>query len=74
MRVRMLTAVSGTRNGAHWPPKGGEIDVPDAEGASLCRNGLAEPVAVVHEPVKATAPAPARRAPAPTRKRAKDEG
>lgn len=45
MKVRMIAHVSGTRNGAEWPAPGGEIVVPDLEGAELCANGLAAPVA-----------------------------
>ena len=61
MRVRLLTVLTGTRDGVPWPPRGGEIDVPDAEGADLCAVGFAEPVAV--DPIeRAVAPAPERRA------------
>ncbi|MCZ7413043.1 hypothetical protein [Streptomyces sp. WMMC897] len=45
MRVRMRVAISGGRSGQPWPPVGGELDVPDAEGAKLCAAGLAQPVA-----------------------------
>ena len=45
MRVRMKATLSGTRNGAPWPARGEELDVPDEEGALLCANDLAEPVA-----------------------------
>jgi hypothetical protein len=40
----MKVAVSGTRNGEDWPGKGGEIEMPDHEGADLCASGIAEPV------------------------------
>lgn len=49
MRVRMKVDMSGTRNGERWPARGGELVVPDAEGADLCTQGLADPVA---EPAK----------------------
>ncbi|HVK34447.1 MAG TPA: hypothetical protein VM428_02220 [Microlunatus sp.] len=52
----MKVVISGTRDGATWPEKGGEIDLPDDEAAQLLRDGRAEPVAV--EPVEETATAP----------------
>jgi hypothetical protein len=45
MKIRMKTAVSGSRNGELWPPRGGTLEVPDDEAAALCSNGMAEPVA-----------------------------
>ncbi|MGW0993528.1 hypothetical protein ACWD5V_09495 [Streptomyces sp. NPDC002523] len=45
MKIRMKTAVSGSRNGQPWPPRGGTLELPDGEGAALCASGLAEPVA-----------------------------
>ena len=60
MRVRMLTHISGTRDGAHWPATGGQVDLPDAEAADLCRAGLAEPVATLTRET-ATAPTPSLR-------------
>jgi hypothetical protein len=44
MKVKMKVVMSGTRNGESWPLPGGEIDVPDDEGANMCANGLALPV------------------------------
>lgn len=41
MRVRMKIAISGSRNGADWPPAGGEIDLPNEEAAHLITQGLA---------------------------------
>lgn len=41
MRVRMKIAISGSRNGADWPPAGGEIDLPDEEAEHLVTIGLA---------------------------------
>jgi hypothetical protein len=38
----MTAAISGTRNGATWPPVGGEIDLPDDEAADMIRNVLAQ--------------------------------
>lgn len=44
MRVRMLFAITGTRNGEDWPAIGGEIDLPDVEAADMCAAGLSERV------------------------------
>ena len=44
MKILMKVAVSGTRNGVPWPPRGAVLDVDDNEGAQLCAGGLAEPV------------------------------
>ena len=42
----MLTEKTGPRyDGRMWPGPGGEIDVPDEEGAALCAQGDAAPVA-----------------------------
>lgn len=42
MRVKMKVGVSGNRgDGTEWPPRGGEIEVPDAEGKDLCDAGMA---------------------------------
>lgn len=67
MKIRMRVALSGLRDGQTWPARGGEIVVPDAEGAELCAQGYAEPVAAPAAPERAVAPAapetrPARRA------------
>lgn len=40
----MKVYISGTRNGEAWPAPGGEVDLPDQEGAKLCASGLATPV------------------------------
>jgi hypothetical protein len=64
MKIRMLVTMTGTRNGAEWPPKGGEIDLPDGEAKDLCRGGLAEQVSAAStEPdeERAVAPAPETR-------------
>lgn len=57
MKVRMRAQVSGTRDGERWPAVGGELVVPDAEGADLCSQGLAEPVAEPEKPERAVAKA-----------------
>lgn len=44
-RVRMVVGLSGTRNGADWPPIGGEVTLPDSEAADLVAAGLAVAVA-----------------------------
>lgn len=41
MIVRMLTHISGGRNGVPWPPANETIEVPDDEGADLIRAELA---------------------------------
>lgn len=46
MKIRMLEQRTGPRyDGREWPGYGGEIDVPDEEGAGLCAQGAAVPVA-----------------------------
>ncbi|MEV5538481.1 histone-like nucleoid-structuring protein Lsr2 [Saccharopolyspora shandongensis] len=56
MRVRMIGAISGARNGNPWPKPGDTIDLPDEEGAMLCAHRMAQPV----EPAAVeTRPAPA---------------
>lgn len=58
MRVRMKVDVSGSRDGQDWPPRGGVIEVPEQEGAELCRSGMAEPVAEPLREERAVAPEP----------------
>lgn len=41
MQVRMLTQVSGTRNGELWPAPGDTIDLPDDEANDLIATGSA---------------------------------
>src|SRR5262249_31569756 len=74
VKIRMLVDRSGPDNGIHFPPKGGELLVPDEIGAGLCAAGYAEPVAVEmpvetratrhHAPAPEPAPEPPA-APAP---------
>lgn len=52
VRVSMKVQISGVRDGVRWPGVGGEIVVPDTEGAELCTQGLATPVAEVAKPEK----------------------
>lgn len=44
MKVRMKVDMSGTHNGRPWPPRGGDIDLPDGIAAKLCASGQAIPV------------------------------
>ena len=61
VRIRMKAVITGTRDGEPWPLPGEELTLPDAEGAQLCAQGQADPVA--SEPVveRATAPAGEKR-------------
>ena len=70
MRIKMKALITGTRDGEDWPLPGAEIDVPDAEGASLCASGHATPVAVPEKTERATAPAAEKRGPGRPRKSA----
>lgn len=42
MKIRMKVSISGTRDGAEWPEKGGVIDLPDEEAKHLVATNLAE--------------------------------
>lgn len=55
--------ISGVRNGQSWPRRGSIIEIDDAEGASLCSMGMAEPVAEEERTETATAPAAETRSP-----------
>jgi hypothetical protein len=47
MKIRMIEQRSGGRyDGRAWPAVGVDFDVPDEEGAGLCAQGSAIPVAV----------------------------
>jgi hypothetical protein len=47
MKIRMIEQRSGGRyDGRAWPAVGEDFDVPDDEGAGLCAQGSAVPVAV----------------------------
>lgn len=56
MKVKMKVQITGMRDGQRWPAIGGEIDLPDDEGAHACAQGWAEPVAQKPEPEKRVAP------------------
>jgi hypothetical protein len=51
MRIRMIADISGTRNGAPWPPYGQFAELPDQEARELCDLELAEPANGEDEPV-----------------------
>lgn len=48
----MKQQMTGRRDGARWPAKGETLVVPDAEGADLCAQGIAEAVAEKPQPEK----------------------
>lgn len=68
MQVRMVAAISGTRDGQDWPSIGETLTVPAEEGAQLCAAGLAVPVKAAPETAAAPAPETAD-APKPRRRR-----
>lgn len=55
MKIEMKAQIAGSRNGVRWPAAGGVVDLPTGEALDLIKAGLAEPVAEVAEPEKATA-------------------
>lgn len=60
-KVQMIAGVSGTRDGADWPPSGGILECSQDEAAQLVAAGLARPVEKASQvaPVEtATAKAP----------------
>ena len=57
MRIKMKQVITGLRDGAAWPAIGDTIVVPDAEGAQLCGQGVAEPVAEAPKPERREIPA-----------------
>lgn len=44
MKVRLVTPMSGTRDGKPWPAAGEEVDLPDAEALPMLQNGSARAV------------------------------
>lgn len=44
MKITMLVAITGTRDGDEWPDVGGTLDVPDREAADLIAVGYAKEV------------------------------
>lgn len=67
MKVRLKLEMSGMRHGVPWPAYGETLEVEDAEGAQLCRAGIAEPV-VDDEVRTAVMPEPEKRGPGRPRK------
>lgn len=67
MKVIMRASISGTRDGADWPPKGAVIDLPDAEAVDMLGAGLASPAGEAVE--TATVPDKAETATKPRRSR-----
>jgi hypothetical protein len=63
MKIRMLVEKTGPRYDTRsWPAAGAEIDVPDDEGAALCAQGDAAPVArAADDDVEMRAEAPAKK-------------
>jgi hypothetical protein len=60
MKIRMTEHRSGGRyDGRPWPPVGVDFDVPDEEGAGLCAQGSAIPVAQMNAAVEERAESPA---------------
>jgi hypothetical protein len=57
MRIKMKQVITGLRDGVAWPAVGDTIVVPDAEGAQLCGQGVAEPVAEAPKPETRAIPA-----------------
>lgn len=55
MKVKMKQQITGMRDGQYWPAIGDTIVVPDAEGADLCAQGYAVPVAEKPQPEKRAA-------------------
>ncbi|WP_411732182.1 hypothetical protein [Paeniglutamicibacter sp.] len=45
--IRMRANLSGSRDGKKWPPRGGTLEVPEAEAKQLFAQGIAEPADAV---------------------------
>lgn len=58
MRVQLLTAITGTRDGQDWPAAGESVDLPDAEARDMIAAGLVVEVADAPKPQTAAAPKP----------------
>lgn len=44
MRVVLVAAIGGTRDGVEWPDPGSVVDLPDDEAVGLLSSGAAKPV------------------------------
>lgn len=53
MQVRLITRLTGLRNGVEWPAIGGIIDVPSDEAVNLISHGYAVPVPAPQEQERA---------------------
>lgn len=71
MRVRQIIDISGTIDGADWPGRGNEIDLPDHVATDMIEQGYVEAVATrkttkvetaAVDPIDETAAAPKPRA------------
>lgn len=59
MKLKMKVEVSGNRgDGTEWPSRGGEIEVPDAEGADLVASDMAVEVKAEKKAEKKVEPEP----------------
>ena len=69
MQVTIEAFISGSRDGAPWPPKGEVIDLPDAEAAVMIAAGMASvlevPLEAAVTPAPETPAPPAPETPAP---------
>lgn len=65
---RMLVSMTGTRNGADWPVRGGVVELPEGEAAAYVSAGFVAPVEVAEERATAPKPETATRKRAPRRK------
>lgn len=45
MKVRLIVDISGTRDGAPWPPRGNTLDLPDEEARQMISAEQAVPAA-----------------------------
>lgn len=41
MKVKLVVQLSGTRDGADWPPVGSVVDLPDVEARNMVDAGIA---------------------------------
>lgn len=67
----MKVQISGLRAGERWPKRGEVVEFDDREGAKLCANGYAEPVAEPQVTKAEKAVAPERASKRSTGKRSK---
>ncbi len=59
MKVRMIAAISGTRDGSDWPAAGETLECSNGEGADLIAAGLA--TAITKAPAEAPETATAKK-------------